>query len=155
MSVIIEILYKSKTSNNNGVIGKQYTISPEQYFNFNSSNESKSFNHDTQPRYEHAIEYLSTLEPNFDKKNISETKIVIKSREGRKIKIISEKFWNEGNNCLIEHLNLYADNFSHHLIITTLIDGKYQEIVKIFKETGMNTFDLITHSIYDVNAESK
>jgi hypothetical protein len=150
MAVSIEISYKRTINCDNDIIGKQYVISPEQYFDVNSLGENKSFDHDTLPRYDHAIEYLSNLETEFDKRRISETKILIKSKEGRKIKIISEKFWNEGNNCLMECLDLYADNYRHQLIISTLIDGKYKEIIKLFKENGMDTFDLTTYEINNV-----
>jgi hypothetical protein len=147
MEISIEISYKHK--DNVGIIEKKYSILPEQYFDLLDENESLDI--DTLPKYDHAIEYLSNWEHGFDKKNISETKTVL--REGMKTKIISEKFWNEGNNCLIECLELYPDNFSHLIIIVALINNQYSEVIRIFKETGVDTFDLTTHSILDVHTD--
>jgi hypothetical protein len=151
MEISIEISYKYKENDDSNVSEKRYTILPDQYFDMSMSDENESLDIDTLPQYDHAIEYLLNLEPNLNRKKISETKIVI--REGIKTKIISEKFWQGGNNCLIECLDLYPDNYSHLFIIGTQIYGQYLETTRIFKEVGMDTFDLTTHSVLDTQTE--
>ena len=152
MEISIEISYKYRTGEVNNVIGKQYALLPEQYFDLNSLDENESVNIDTLPSYNHALEYFCRLEPNFDRKKLSETKIIL--RQGLKTKIVSEKFWNEGNNCLIECLDLYPDDYSNVLIVATLVDGKFQEeTLRIIKEIGMDTFEIVSHSIVDVRTD--
>ena len=150
----IRISLSRKKMISGGHSWKEYSLKPEEYFDIRILDEGEELNIDSVPLYLEPIEYLYDLEKEpFEKKDILEIKIIFTHR--CKTRIHSEKFWNDGNNCLIEHLHLYPDYYYHAIIIGTRIDDKYDEVINLQKTIGMDTFDMVGHSIRDAETEEE
>ena len=150
----IKISLSRKMIASEGYSWKEYSLKPEEYFDIEALEEEETLDIDSIPLYLEPIEYLYDLEEYpFEKKDILEIKVVFHCQ--CKTRIHSEKFWNDGKNCLIEHLHLYPDYYYHAIIVGTLIDGKYDEVINLQKTIGMDTFDMVGHSVRDAETEEE
>jgi hypothetical protein len=84
----ISIAYKVKESTEWEMI----TLSPDEYLDLEPGEEIE----DCIPIYDHAIDYLDV-----DRKSISDTKIIVREANGQQ-QVITETFWNQGENRIIE-----------------------------------------------------
>lgn len=149
MEIKISLSRKKKTAE--GYSWKEYSLKPEEYFDLDVLDEGEELNIESIPLYSQTIDYLYELEEGFEKKDILHTRLVLTWCS--RTKVISEKFWNDGNNCLIERLDLYPDYYYNLVILGILIDDKYEETIRIEKSIGMETFAIATHSICDSKTE--
>ena len=150
----IRILLSRKRKENDTYTWKEYSLKPEEYFDLEILDEGEKLSIESIPLYLEPIDYLAELgESPFEKNDILEIKIVL--RHQCKTKIHSVKFWNEGNNCLIEHLDLYPEYYRNMVILGTQIDNKYTETICLQKTIGMETFDISTHILDDINTEEE
>ncbi len=131
---------------------KEYTFTPEEFFDLKALDEGEEIDIESIPLYLEPIDYLYDLEDEkFETKDIEEIKIVL--RHKCKTKIYSVKYWNEGRNCLIEHLDLYPEYYRNFLVIQTETDNKHIETTHLEKTIGMDTFDVNDNSLMDIETE--
>ncbi|MDR1385146.1 MAG: hypothetical protein LBJ67_15050 [Planctomycetaceae bacterium] len=150
MEIKISLSRKKKTLE--GYSWKEYSLKQEEYFDLDMLEEDEKLDIDSIPLYSRTIDYLYKFEKeNFKEEDIVETKIMLSYRT--KTKILSEKLWNDGNNCLIERMDLYPDYYFNLLIIGTRVGDKFDETIRIEKSVGMETFDIVMHSISDAKTE--
>ena len=72
------------------------SVSPLEYF----EPDERSFEFDSIPRFDHAVEYLS-----LKRDDVAATKITLTNSKQKRSRMISEKFWNNGKNRIIERFD--------------------------------------------------
>jgi hypothetical protein len=148
----IRISLSRKRRFKNSCSWKEYQFTPEEFFDLEILDEDEKLDIESIPLYLEPIDYLYDLEEQpFEPKDIEEIKIVL--CEKCKTKIHSVKYWNEGKNCLIDHLDLYPEHYRNFLVIQTETDNKYVETTHLEKTIGMDTFDVNLNSLLDIDTQ--
>lgn len=96
-------------------------MSPEDYFDLDPDEEIEW---NCIPEYEHGIDYL-----NIDRASILSTKITIIDPKVEVTKIITETFWNQGQNRIIERI----DRGTEVSYFLTIVDIKLQDDPPIYE----------------------
>lgn len=89
-------------------------MAPEAYFDLGDDEAAET---DSVPIYAHAIEYLE----NVPKRDVELTKITIKDRMLGKTRVITEMFWNGGENRVIERTDISGQEHSDWEIILNVV----------------------------------
>ncbi len=127
----ISIEYKTIDSSQWHII----ELLPEDYFYLVDLEPDEVLEWDSVPEYDDAIDYLD-IEPNL----VSNTRLRISDIEAQITKVITETFWNQGNNRIVERIDSRNSEVFYWLMI---IDTKVQdnptiwEILRIEKEDNL------------------
>ncbi|MDY6784836.1 MAG: hypothetical protein SW833_20220 [Cyanobacteriota bacterium] len=125
-SLQITIEYKTKDSET----WKNTKLSPREYFDLEAD---EKIDVDSIPKYNHAIEYL-----NKDVSQVSITRTILIDKMAQRKILIVEKFWNKGNNRLIERTESGSNSYWETILeIRIGEEPPLWEILRIGREDGI------------------
>lgn len=153
-NITIEIQYLAKNSQQLN----SFLLSPNEYFDLEKN---EAIELDCCPKYNHARDYLNNnIMSNSNLiQDLLFTKILLTDLTQKQHRQITERFWNNGNNKIIERIDMDLTKFIiiyNELIIETLINNSPPkwEIMRLNKEEGI--MQPIFHSFiedYDNNKQ--
>ena len=150
-NISIEIQYLI----NNSPELKSYQLSPNDYFDLE---ENEAIEIDCCPKYSHACEYIKEKD-NSLVNDILFTKILLTDLGKKEHRQITEKFWNKGQNRIIERIDIDLIQFKiiyNEIIIETLINVNPNKWEIIRLERNNQIMQPIFHSfIEDNNGQEK
>jgi hypothetical protein len=117
---------------NNSLHWQSVELTPSEYFDLEPDEKIEL---DCIPKYNHAIEYL-----NCQPEQILATKLILIDQTVQSKRLIVERFWNGGENRLIERTDIGANTY-WELILEHQIskDPLLWEIVRLGRENGIVT----------------
>jgi hypothetical protein len=117
---------------NNSIHWQSVELTPSEYFDLEPDEKIEL---DCIPKYNHAIEYL-----NLQSERIVATKLILIDPTAESKRFIVERFWNGGENRLIERTDIGANTY-WELILEHQIskDPLLWEIVRLGRENGIVT----------------
>lgn len=120
-----------------------FALEPDAYFD----EDDAPFSWDSVPRYNHAVDYLDNPSA-----SLQATKLVIEVAEVHKV-LITETFWNNGRNRLIERIDEDNGVCEREVIIKLLQsdDPETWEIIRCHQTNGF--FNINYHGLIATNSD--
>lgn len=135
--ITIEIQYIVQNNQNL----QSFFLYPFEYFDLE---EDEQIDLDCCPKFNHAFEYINNNHSNFkdEYKNILFTKLLLTDLKHKKHRQITERFWSNGKNKIIERIDLDLTRFKiifKEIIIETLVteNPPTWEIIRLNQEDGI------------------
>jgi hypothetical protein len=147
-NLAIEIQYKIHNSPD----WHSLDLTPEQYFDLE---DNEPIEIDCIPRYNHAIDYLKDLNL-WQKKTIIVTRINLIDFSKKEQRQITERFWNQGKNRIIERIDLdlgtFHTKYNEILIETQIKENPSQwQIMRLNRQDGI--ISPIFHGLIEENSD--